>query len=463
LGKSTKLQTPNSKLQNPSSKEAPGLKHQITGDRAEIGLRIHAGRFGMWCPGFCTHHRKQPGSGAGIRSAELFQKHAQFWRDPSQLRPVDFRQRCEYPFAVRGQSDVDLPPVQLRHCSRNQRLHHQPVHQSHGTVMLHLEALRQFTDGHLFAAGEPFDGQQRLMLLGCDPGLMRRILAEPQELPQREAKGGKLFILHLGEDRGFFHESLSKHRGAREAMECLTYIVIRYKEQVMSPPGTFPLSGPGHSRPGGFDGIAPFYRAMEAFCAGRKLQRCRTAFLGEIPVPRSILLAGEGHGRSLEACLRQFPRATIIAVDASARMLEAARARLSRAKLDISRVQFIQADLLEWEPPREAFDLIVTHFFLDCFTEGQLAKVVSRLAHGAAPGAQWLVADFQIAASGLARWRSRSILAMLYAFFRIFTRLPASSLAPPEPALEKAGFRRYRREESEWHLLKSEWWRREEV
>ena len=53
-----------------------------------------------------------------------------------------------------------------------------------------------------------------------------------------------------------------------------------------------------------FDRLAPFYRVMKFFTAGGKLQRCRTAFLGEIPVPRRVLLAGEGHGRSLPASLR---------------------------------------------------------------------------------------------------------------------------------------------------------------
>lgn len=209
-----------------------------------------------------------------------------------------------------------------------------------------------------------------------------------------------------------------------------------------------------------FDGLAPFYQAMETVCAGTTLQRCRTAWLTQIPQPRSILLAGEGHGRSLEACLRQFPGAMIVAVDASGRMLQQARARLKRAKLDASRVQFLQANLLEWEPPGAVFDLIITHFFLDCFPENQLASVVSRLAAAATPDAHWLLADFQVAPRGLARWRSRCILTMLYAFFRLTTRLPASRLACPESALERAGFHRHRRTESEWKLLKSEWWQR---
>ena len=42
-----------------------------------------------------------------------------------------------------------------------------------------------------------------------------------------------------------------------------------------------------------FDLLAPHYRWMEFILAGEKLQRCRTAFLDELPAARNILLVGE--------------------------------------------------------------------------------------------------------------------------------------------------------------------------
>ena len=205
-----------------------------------------------------------------------------------------------------------------------------------------------------------------------------------------------------------------------------------------------------------FDRLAPFYRAMEFFTAGGKLQRCRMAFLGEIPVPRKILLAGEGHGRFLPECVRRFPEAEIVMVDISARMLE-----IARSKVDSGRVKFVHSDFLEWDGPCGEFDLIVTNFFLDCFSEDQLATVVSKLGKSATPEAQWLLADFEIAPTPLAGLRSRVILAMLYAFFRIVTGLKARSLVAPNEYLEKSGFTLHRRLTHDWGLLKSEWWRRD--
>ncbi len=208
-----------------------------------------------------------------------------------------------------------------------------------------------------------------------------------------------------------------------------------------------------------FDTLAPFYRWMEVLTAGNKLQRCREAFLSEVPAPRQILIAGEGHGRSLVACRRQFPEAHITCLDSSLEMLTQARRNLQRQGLTEEAVEFLHADVLYWTtPPQGRYDLIITHFFLDCFRADQLEVLVPLLASAAAPGASWLIADFQVAPAGWKRWRSRTIIWMLYRFFRLTTQLPARELAPPDGHLKNAGFHLQHRREREWGLLKSEWW-----
>lgn len=207
-----------------------------------------------------------------------------------------------------------------------------------------------------------------------------------------------------------------------------------------------------------FNRLAPFYRTLETIAAGGKLQRCRMAFLEEIPAPRSILLAGEGHGRFLRECIRRFPDAEIAVVDSSEGMLKIAKRMIAPGRVD-----FIVADLLTWKAPSEKFDLIVTHFFLDCFHAEELAKLIARLGHMAAREANWLLADFQVADGKIAGIRSRAILAMLYTFFRMTCGLTARSLVPPDAEIMKAGFSRHRRITSNWSLLKSEWWRRQPV
>jgi ubiquinone/menaquinone biosynthesis C-methylase UbiE len=206
-----------------------------------------------------------------------------------------------------------------------------------------------------------------------------------------------------------------------------------------------------------FNWLAPHYRWMEWLLAGGKLQRCRAAFLPAVPAPRRALVVGQGHGPFVEALIEAHPTIDCTCVDVSAGMLEVAKARLQAAGLTGARVEFVHADILEWEPAGE-YDLIATHFVLDCFRPDQLDRVLSKLSSVAAPAARWLVSDFQEPAAGVARWRARAILEMMYLFFRWATALPASKLTPPDDLLARHGFLLSRRQVFEWGLLHSDLW-----
>jgi ubiquinone/menaquinone biosynthesis C-methylase UbiE len=211
-----------------------------------------------------------------------------------------------------------------------------------------------------------------------------------------------------------------------------------------------------------FDGLARHYRWMEFVLAGKKLQRCRTAFLDRIAGACRVLLVGEGNGRFLVACRRALPRARITCVDASIAMLAQARRGLERESGGIERTEFVHADVRKWSAPKDAFDVIATHFFLDCFAQEELARVVARLASMSAPGGAWLLADFQIPESGLKHRRAQVIVWLMYRFFRVATKLSARALERPDAHLEHRGFHLRERREFEWGLLRSEWWEKRE-
>jgi ubiquinone/menaquinone biosynthesis C-methylase UbiE len=207
-----------------------------------------------------------------------------------------------------------------------------------------------------------------------------------------------------------------------------------------------------------FEFLAPHYRWMEFLLAGDKPHRCRTAFLSTNLDPKRILIVGEGNGRFLEECRRAFGAARIVCVDASQTMLHLARRRLAARGLSLEQVELIQADALAWVPPQNSFDLVVTHFFLDCFREDQLPGLVRRLGSSTRPGARWLLADFQIPQRGLARLRARLVHALMYAFFRVAARLPARRLCVPDRWLAAEGFSLKERRVSDWGLLHSDLW-----
>jgi ubiquinone/menaquinone biosynthesis C-methylase UbiE len=208
-----------------------------------------------------------------------------------------------------------------------------------------------------------------------------------------------------------------------------------------------------------FDAIAPWYRALETVAFGNALQQARVACLDEIGSPRRALIVGEGNGRFLAALLRRQPLIRIDCVDASERMLDLARRHvLEMVPDEINRVEFLQQDVTAWSP-QDRYDLIVTHFVLDCFGIEQVGRIVAKLAQAAAPSAIWLLADFRIPNDGLARGHARSWLAVMYWFFRCVAGIEARELVDPSPFFRVEGFVLERQQLFRFGMLKSELWR----
>lgn len=71
--------------------------------------------------------------------------------------------------------------------------------------MLQLEPLRQFPNGEVVASRESFDGQQCLVLLRRQPGLLCGLFAKVQKSAQCIAECRQRFILGFGKRFGFRH------------------------------------------------------------------------------------------------------------------------------------------------------------------------------------------------------------------------------------------------------------------
>ena len=146
-------------------------------------------------------------------------------------------------------------------------------------------------------------------------------------------------------------------------------------------------------------------------------------------------------------------------MDCSAKMLALAQRRVEGA--DAARVRFHHADATGWQPPAVSYDLIVTHFFLDCFTDGELHRLVPRLAAFTTPGARWIVSEFRQPTGGLAAWHASLWITGLYTFFRFVTGLRVRRLPDHASALTAAGFRLERETVARFGLLTSQAWRRD--
>jgi ubiquinone/menaquinone biosynthesis C-methylase UbiE len=203
------------------------------------------------------------------------------------------------------------------------------------------------------------------------------------------------------------------------------------------------------------DPIARAYRWLEYGAFGRELERRRFRFLASASGARNALVLGDGDGRFLERLLAAAPSAHIELVDSSRRMLE-----LARERTHSPRVIYRHLDARRLDPPPARFDLVSTHFFLDCFGGDELRDLIGQLSRSAQPGAQWLISEFRQPARG---WRAAWAwlwLRSLYFFFGIATGLQVRRLTDHRPLLERSGFRLEHSEEAWFGLLASELWRK---
>jgi hypothetical protein len=124
------------------------------------------------------------------------------------------------------------------------------------------------------------------------------------------------------------------------------------------------------------------------------------------------------------------------------------------------RVRFIRENIQDWST-QQSYDLLVTHFFLDCWPPDKMKAIIHKLAAAAAPGATWLIADFSLPPAGtLARLHSKLWLRAMYWFFRAVAGITANELVDPTPYLHANGFVLKACQLSPDGMVKSELWQR---
>ena len=205
-----------------------------------------------------------------------------------------------------------------------------------------------------------------------------------------------------------------------------------------------------------FSPLASLYRWMEWLTFGPFLHRARCAFLSELTQVRRALVLGDGDGRFTFALLRANPVVQIDAVDASPAML---RALLHRSGPNAARVQIHIADARTFQPPStEPYDLVVTHFFLDCLSTEEIHALAAMLRPHLDPGAIWLLSDFAIPPNLYGRIFARPLVSLLYRAFGLLTGLRIRRLPDHPSALMGNGFTLHFRRTFLGTLLIAEKW-----
>jgi hypothetical protein len=244
-----------------------------------------------------------------------------------------------------------------------------------------------------------------------------------------------------------------------------------------SPKGEFGAKIP-RAKAADFDCLARVYRWLEYLTFGPMLSRCRQHYLGRLGHARRALVLGDGDGRSVARFLRSNPHVNVDVVDSSAAMLRQVSRRIAGSR---RRVTFHRCDALDFDPSASfaadssatdavaptdetpaRYDLVVTHFFLDCFSTAELEILVQRIGPYLAPNALWLVSEFAVPPSQPAAWLgrllARIVVGCLYRAFGLLTGLRIRKLPAYEGILESARFKLLERHFSLGGLLKTELW-----
>ena len=186
----------------------------------------------------------------------------------------------------------------------------------------------------------------------------------------------------------------------------------------------------------GYDRLADHYRFFETLMFGQNLAHARTALLGSIPSCDSALVLGDGDGRLLEALLSSQPECQITSVDQSQRMLEIQQQRLSNHPLR-KNIIWRQQDARNLTKFANEFDLLVSAFFLDCFTTHDLETHLPHWLNTLRPGGLFYVVDFEEPKAGWKRIRGKIFLTAMHHFFRWQTNLPNRRLVDISRALNQ--------------------------
>ena len=205
---------------------------------------------------------------------------------------------------------------------------------------------------------------------------------------------------------------------------------------------------------GNFDLVAPLYDALSFAVFGRSLQQAQTIFLSAMPNDASVLIVGGGTGLLLEHVLLRCQPSRVLYLESSARMLGRASSRMLRRPLPGS-VEFRLGDETALRPD-ERFDVIITPFVLDLFTEQTLAqRMLPRLRQALNPDGHWLVTDFV----RTDKWTHQTLLWSMITFFRLTANIETRQLANWPRLLRDVGLTRLESRSAVGGMVVSEIWR----
>ncbi len=184
--------------------------------------------------------------------------------------------------------------------------------------------------------------------------------------------------------------------------------------------------------PANYNNSAWFYDRLSRLVYGRAMINAQRFLLTFIPSGSKVLIVGGGTGLILEEIAElHAERLKITYVEVASKMIAVAEKR----KTGANAVAFIN-DAIENVRLETDFDVVITSFLFDNFTQHNFELIFAHIHAALKPGALWLICDFQLTG----KWWQRVLLKTMFLFFRLICNVEASGLPATQKQFESHGY-----------------------
>jgi ubiquinone/menaquinone biosynthesis C-methylase UbiE len=185
-----------------------------------------------------------------------------------------------------------------------------------------------------------------------------------------------------------------------------------------------------------YDAVAGSYDFLSKLIFGNAIKQSQVCLLPFIPPRSSILIAGGGTGWILEELAKIHPTGLkIVYVEVSSKMI-ALTGKRNPGQNNISLICLP----IEAYTTSQQFDVIITPYLFDNFTEQEATQNFYNLHHMLKPHGQWLFADFYISDKTAKQWQ-KMLLKTMYLFFSFVCNIQSRQLIDMNIYFEQNGYK----------------------
>jgi ubiquinone/menaquinone biosynthesis C-methylase UbiE len=172
-----------------------------------------------------------------------------------------------------------------------------------------------------------------------------------------------------------------------------------------------------------YNTVAFFYDRLCQTVFGQTIKKAQIESLAFIPPNADVLIAGGGTGWILEEIAKIHSSGLRITyIDSSFNMIQLSKKR----NCALNTITFIQQSIENTDLPPHKFDVVITPFLFDNFSQSTAEFIFTKLDTCLKPNGYWLYIDFYLYPKS--NILQKILLKWMYVFFRFTCKIEADKL-----------------------------------